>query len=915
MPLEGGKRLPSTNQLLLTKLHIPAAKADLIPRSHLLARLDEGMSRKLILLSAPAGSGKTTLLSQWIANLMAPVAWISLDEGDNDLARLLTYLAAGLRRISDEIGSDMLARLRATKPTSDEELLTSLVNDVTRLDQEFVLVLDDYNVIDQSRIHQAMAFLIDNLPASVHLVIASRTDPPFPLSRMRGGSELLELRAEDVRFSTQESQEFIQRMAEVDLTEEQIAALHARTEGWIAGLQMAALSLRHHADPTAFIRSFAGDDRYIMDYLMEEVLSRQDADVRGFMLRSSILHRFSASLCDAVVYDDPQAGRSRKLLEGLERSNLFLVALDSRREWFRFHQLFADLLRQRLQADEPDLIPDLHSRASSWYWEHSAEGKDHPFVSAAIEHALDGGDTQAAADMVEQAAEPTFMRSELGTFLHWVARVPEGMLAQRPLLCLFIALALVIRGEHLQEIEKWIERSRNSEAEMYVGERAAVEALVLSMQGEADLSIEVSHRALEALPEDKLFLRSVVTDSLGLCYLIQGDIDAAIETLEEAARLGERIGSVITAAGALSSVAGLLMNAGQMKRAQELYRRSLELAVDERGRPLPIAGKALLGLGELAREWNDLDGAEAYLRQAIDTMKLYGDLGILVGYLSLSRLAQHRGDLDGAWEYLEQSLHLAKQTESIEIDDRITILQQVRLWLHTEDLHAAMGWMESTGLRTRPLAGSEAYQAMDDKQFFYLDLVERLTQIRVHLAAGEAETALEVSQAYLGHTEKMGQMKRVIELLILKARAQFDLGRKSEALKTFGRALSMAEPEGFLRLFLDEGEPVAAILYEALEAGITPEYAGRILAAFRSEAQAADAAPGSGTGESLIEPLSDREIEVLTLIADGLTNQQVAQKLVLSLSTVKWHTSNIYGKLGARNRSQAAAIARSMGIL
>ncbi|HEY69893.1 MAG TPA: tetratricopeptide repeat protein [Anaerolineae bacterium] len=880
-----------------------------------MSRLEEGLSRRMILLSAPAGSGKTTLLSQWIADLAIPVAWLSLDERDNDLARFLTYLVAALRGVSDEIGSELLTRLRATKPSPDEELLTSLVNDLARLEEHVVLVLDDYHVFEEKRIHQAMSFLVDHLPATTHLVIASRSDPPLPISLMRGRGELLELRMADIHFTAQESLSFFRHLTGIDLNESDIASLHARTEGWIAGLQMAALSVCHQADPAAFIRSFAGDDHYIMDYLIEEVLSQQTEEVRRFLLRSSLLERFTAALCDAVVYDDADAGKSRKLLEEIEKSNLFLVALDQRREWFRFHPLFADLLRQRLLTEDVRIVTELHKRAGAWYWHRSANGKDQTFVSAAIEHALDAGDLKAAVEWIETAAEPTFMRSEITTFLHWVERVPDEMLAQQPLLCLLIALALTMKGEHPRLIDKWIEKSEIADDGTYTGERAAIEALLLNIQGESDRSVELSHRALEALPEDRLFMRSLVADSLGLCYLMQGKIDAAIDTLEEAARLGEKIGSVITAAGALSSVAGLVMNAGQLKRAQRLYHRCLALAVDERGQQLPIAGKALLGLGELAREWNDLDAAEAFFRQAIECMKLYNELGNVIGYLGLSRLAQDRGDLDGAAKNLERSIRIAKQTESIEMDDRITMLQQIRLWLKQGNFQPVEDWMQETGLRARPLAGTEAYQKMVDREFFYVDLVERLTQIRVHLAIGEAEAALEIARAYLVQAERLGQMKRVIEFLILQALALSDLERSEEALEVLDRSLALAEPEGYLRLFIDEGRPMAVLLYKALQAGSTPQYTARILAAFEDQVRAETIASELQKGESLIEALSDREIEVLSLVAEGLTNQQIAQKLVLSLSTVKWHTSNIYGKLGVSNRSQAVARARSLGIL
>jgi LuxR family maltose regulon positive regulatory protein len=944
--------------LLQTKLYIPPSRPELVSRPRLIQRLNAGLQRKLTLVSAPAGFGKTTLLSEWVAgqgaaptgapswHRLAPqgsrppgvpregsspapdpvgfragaggTGWVSLDEGDNDPARFLAYLVAALQTVQADVGTAALAALQSPQPPPAESVLTALINEIAALpgpgdheDRSYILVLDDYHLITAQPIHDTITFLLDHLPPNLHLVVATRADPPLPIARLRGRGQLTELRESDLRFTTDEAAAFLNTRVGLNLSPDDVAALEARTEGWIAGLQMAALSMQRQNDVVGFIRAFTGSDRYILDYLVEEVLQRQPENIQTFLLQTSILDRLTGPLCDAVTNSPPLAekGAGQAMLERLERANLFIIPLDNERRWYRYHRLFADLLRRRLQQMQADLVPTLHRRAGEWFEENG-------LTASAIEHVLRAGDFKRAAGLIEQIAEATLMRSELATFLGWVDELPDELVRDRPALCVFQAWALLLAGRPLDAVEARLQDAARSEA---LDKTAALRALLALYRGQIPRASELSRRALERLPEDDLFLRNLATWILGLSHLVDGDLATSTHALDQVARTSHRAGNVMIAVMVLCNIAELRMQQGRLYQANDIYQQALEWAKDEQGHLLPIAGEALMGLGSLCYQWNDLEAATRYLVEGIELTGRWGEVGAMDGYISLAHVRQAQGDVDGAQEALQKARQLALKTDVTELDDILVAAHQAHLSVAQGDLEAALCWLEERGLA---LSGAERLavdvalselEARVGDNFLHSRqrrTAEYITLTRVLLAQGRPDEALAVLKPLLVMAERWGLNERVIRFQILRAlafRAQDDMAQGMAALE---RALSLAEPGGYVRIFLDEGEPMARLLYRAVERGTAPEYAGRLLAAFPALESL-----GRELQAEMVEPLSERELDVLCLIAEGLSNQEIAQSLSISTRTVKWHTSNIYGKLGVKNRTQAVAKARSLGVL
>lgn len=930
--------------LLKTKLYIPPMRPELVSRPRLIDQLNAGYHRKLTLISAPAGFGKTTLLVEWASwlleigdwesdevgtgkshrpNIQSPrVAWLSLDDADNDPARFWTYFAAALQTTASTVGVDLQSAFQAPQPPAIESLLAAMINELAALADDLFLVLDDYHVIQSQPIHDGLGFLLDHLPPQVHLVIATRSDPPLHLARLRGRGQITELRLAELRFTAGEIAVFLDRVVGQELCADDVATLAARTEGWIAGLQMAALALsgqwladkgqqgppsaEHRPSTTSqFIQTFSGSDRYVLDYLMEEVLQRQPENIQTFLLQTSILERLSGPLCDALT------GREdgRATLESIERANLFVVPLDNERCWYRYHRLFADLLRQRLQVAQPDLVATLHRRASTWYERNG-------LMPEAIDHAFGAGDYARAAELIEEAAEATWMRSEVTTFVSWVEALPQKVMRQKSLLCVYHAVALFVTGHPLDAVESRLRDAvGDGSTHGLSGEVEVIRGLIAVLQGQVRHSIELAHRALELLPEDSLLLRSMVSWSLGVAYYVRGEFATAFQTLEEAARMGQEAGNKMIAVLALCNVAELRMIHGRLVDARAIYERALELGTDELGRRLPIAGLALIGLGELMREGNDLPGAERHLTEGIDLISKWGDIVGLDGYVALARVKQAQGDADGANKEMRKVQQLALKFDIIEVDDLLVAAFQARLWIAQGNLAAALRWVQERRLDTA--AALAALEADDSSDLFsyHIHELESSTLARLYIAQGRPEAALRVLAPLLKVAEKMGRVGDVIEILALRALALHAQGELAPALTDLERALSLAEPEGYVRLFLDAEEPMAQLLYQAAAHGIAPTYTGRLLAAFGTrEDGSLGGTAARPAAQPLIEPLSERELEVLELIAEGLSNQEIAQRLYISLRTVKWHSSNIYGKLGVKNRTQAVTKARSLGI-
>lgn len=917
--------------LLTTKLYIPPIRPELVPRPRLIERLNMGLQGKLILISAPAGSGKTTLLSEWIAGCEPHigVAWVSLDERDNDPAGFLAYLMAACQKIQPNLGEGVLDALQSPRPPPVEDLLTPLLNQINSLPDHLVLVLDDYHLITARPVHEALVFLLDHLPANMHLVIATRSDPPLPLARLRGRGQLTELRQTDLRFTFDEVTEFLNQVMGLTLSVDEVAALAARTEGWIAGLQMAAVSLQGQdmGRVASFIRAFTGSDRYILDYLVEEVLQRQPKRVQTFLLQTAILARLSGPLCDAVVeIEEPTdrrqedslpghlfaAASGREILEYLERANLFVVPLDDRRAWYRYHRLFADLLRQRLHQLRPELAPTLHRRASAWFEQNG-------LMAEAIDHAVSAGDFERAADLIEGAAETTLMRSEVATVQSWLEALPDDLVRTRPLLCVHHAWLLLLSGHPLDMAEARLQEAIDTDVSGSVsGEVAVFRALIATYQGDTRRSAELARQALELLPEKSLFLRSLVAGFLGLNYFYRGDVVTAGEALEEAVRIGQAVGNLMNTVLALCHLAELSILQGQLHQARAYYNQALELAVDEQGRPRPIAGIALTGLGNLLQEWNDLEGAAHHVSEGLELIKHWGEVGAISGYIALARLKQMQGDVKGANDMIQKARQLAIKFDAMEMDDILVAAVQARLWIDQDNLEAASHWVKA-----RKVAGdadSWVSAEQSDRTLSLAQAIEYITLARVYIARDQDDKALAMLAALLQVAERAGWLGFVIEILILQALALQKQGNTLQAIAPLERALSLAEPSAYVRSFIDEGPPMARLLYQAATRGIAPAYASKLLAAFETEIQGEEkrvipSAPPLPSTLALIEPLSERELEVLQLIAKGLSNQEIAQRLFISLRTVKWHTSNIYGKLGVKNRTEAAAKARELDLL
>ncbi len=915
-----------TVPLLATKLYIPPLHRQLVPRPHLVARLEGGLDGKLTLVSAPAGFGKTTLLCEWITGANLRVAWISLDENDNDLRRFFAYLVAALRTFDPTIGESAMAMLQAAQPPPADAVLIELINDVDSMPDDHIsmrtaprpevsvrqnlLVLDDYHTIESSAIHDALGFILDHLPGNLHLVISTRADPPLPLARLRGRGQLAELRQVDLRFTPQEINQFLNQVMGLNLTPQDIATLSSRTEGWAAGLHMAALSIQGRQDISGFINGFTGTNRYILDYLVEEVLLRQPKSVHNFLLQTAILDRMTGSLCDAVTGQ----GDGQQTLERLENDNLFVVSLDDERCWYRYHRLFSDLLQKQLMQTHPDLIPDLHRRASEWYQRNQ-------LIAPAIEHAISAQDHAHAAELVEAEAEATLMRSEAGILLRWLDLLPDEVVHQQPSLCAYHAWALFLDGRPWDEIKLHLVAAECDDK--VISSRAtALLAMAAIYQGRLAQAERMSLQALSGLSEEDVFLRSVASWSLGVTYLSQGQYEKGITALEEVVRLSQETGNVMVAVMVLCHLAEERMKHGQMHESEAMYNRALEYAVDRQGQPLPIAGQALIGLGDIEREWNRLDTAIRHLREGIALIQNWGKIGAIEGHLILAKVLQARGDFPAARAAFQEAQQLAEQFDVTELDDRVVALYRARLWLVQGDLEAVAQWIDE-----RQLIHEIAPAGMDEDDIYInyrLRRYEHVVLVRFLIATGQLDEALARLDFLLEQARKASRVYLMIEIHVLRAIALHGQGNTAAALKGLEVALSLAEAGGFIRIFVDEGKPMLTLLRQVKVHGELKNYVSRLLAAYESHpALEATGAPSQTKVISqptleqmvLIEPLSPRELQVLRYLVTELTTPEIADELVIAASTVRSHVKSIYSKLGVHNRFEAIDRAREINLI
>jgi len=730
--------------------------------------------------------------------------------------------------------------------------------------------------------------------------MATRADPPLPIPRLRGRGQLTELYQSDLRFTREEAARFLNEAIGLHLSAEDVVALERRTEGWIAGLQMAAASMRRHDDVAGFIQAFTGTHRYILDYLVEEVLQQQPSGVRQFLLQTSILDRLSSALCDAVIgVDEPVEGQpaidSQSVLEHLERNNLFVVPLDDGRQWYRYHRLFADLLRQRLQREQRDLVPGLHRRASTWYERNGT-------VREAVNHALAAGDYERAAHLIERIGWSILARCEMVTLLDWLAVLPQDFVHSRPQLVVLYAWALAITGQW-DGVESCLS---GIDPEPVQGQIAAVRAYVAGVRGDVPRTIELAQQALDQLSDKDLFLRSRVILSLGIAYASSGKPIDASRALVEAIALSQAAGQTYMALAAMMTLGHVQEMQGLLGQVVETHQEALRLAVEQGGRPAPIAGMAHVGIAEALYEWNDLEGALRHAMKGIELTELGGFTSyLLAGYARLVKVYQAQGDVKRALVVIGKAEQLAQKHDYAYMSGVIARLR-IRLWLAQGNLVAASYWAQEH--RRRPVG--EPDLACE---------VEQIAVARVLIAralspgfgsASEIDEAHELLARLLAAADKTGRTGKAIEILALCALAFQIQGDVDQALSALERALVLGEPGGYVRTFLDEGEPMASLLRLALSRGIAPNYVARLLGAFGQEAE-----PSSPATQSLVEPLTEREVELLRLLVAGLSNAEIAEKLVIAVSTVKSHVNHIYGKLGVGSRTQAVIKAQELHLL
>lgn len=872
--------------ILATKLYAPPPRPGLTPRPRLVERLSEGLRGKLTLLSAPAGFGKTTLIGEWLAGQPRPAAWLSLDEGDNDLTRFLVYLIAALRTAAPEVGEGVLSALLMPQPPPAEPVLTAVLNDVASVPERLTLVLDDYHALDSKLVDHALSFLLDHLPLNLRVVIATREDPRLPLARLRAGGDLTELRAVDLRFTVVEAAGFLNHSMGLDLMPEGVLALEARTEGWIAGLQLAAISLRGHEDAGAFITSFSGSHQFVMDYLMEEVLQRQPERVQSFLLRTSILDRLCGPLCDAVTLAPAASGQAT--LEYLEHANLFTVPLDSERRWYRYHHLFADLLRQRLRHSVPStaeaepIAADLHRRASQWY-------EDNGLAVQAFQHAAAARDVQRATRLLEDKDFPLHHRGVVAILLEWLGTLPEAIFAARPSLWVAHAGLMLVNGqttgveEKLRAAEAALGHTEPDEQTRSLkGRIAATWATLALTRYQVDRMIAQSQRALEYLPTDNVSMRANANWTLGFAHFLAGDRAASRQALTASVALAEPAGDTFTTILATVGLGNVQEADIQLREAAETYRSVLRMAGNQ---PLQIIHEAHLGLARILYEWNDLDGAERHGRQSLELARQYDRVidRFILCEVFLARVRLARGDVAGACAALDE---IARQVRERNFAHRAAEVAAARVvaLLRLGDVEMAAHLAEVSRL---PLALA-----------------------RVHLARGDPSAALVAIEPWRGHAESRSWQDERLKAMVLQALALQARGDGPAAERVLTDSLALAEPGGFIRLFVDEGPPMAGLLAGMAARQTAPDCITGLLAAFSAERQ-----ERQPKRQPLVEPLSQRELEVLRLIAQGLSNQEICERLVLALDTIKGHNRRIFDKLQVRRRTEAVARARALGLL
>jgi LuxR family maltose regulon positive regulatory protein len=893
--------------LLQTKLYIPPSQPNLISRPRLIKHLEDGLNHKLTLISAPAGFGKTTLLSEWIHECRRPAAWISLNQGDNNPARFLKFFITALQKNVDDISEGIISALLTSQPEETDILLTGLLNEIAEMIQPFIIVLDDYHVITEPIIQEMLTFIVENQPPQMHLVISGRADPPWPLARLRVRGELMEIRTHDLRFTEDEAATFLNIVMGLKLSPQEISSLEDLTEGWIAGLQMAALSMRGRKDVSRFIRSFSGSHRFILDYLVEEVLDQQTSTIQEFLLKTSILDRLSGPLCDAVTCSED----SQSTLTHLEQANLFLISLDDERCWYRYHHLFADLLRVRLEQAQLERMPILHRRASMWFEQNN-------LIAEAVSHALEGNDYERVVNLLAGNALAMIYHGELRTLVSWLERLPEEALSPPLWLNIAHAWTLAYAGK-FDTIESLLRKTEKAlvgfdehregfilsevENQRIVGHIAIIRTYTAALRGDNSCAVDLAFEALKHLPADDLMVRGYIMTLLGAVLRSSGDLVGATEASSKAIAISQTAGDHHLSAVVLCDLAALHYTLGQLHKSAATCKEAEQISdkyAAQSGRLLPVIGYAYTRLSAVLREWNDLEKATHFAGEGLELCKQWGQADFLVSsYIEVAKVLQANGDIDGAYEAILNGKRIASTVSpwhGFHVE-----AQQVRLWLAHGNLENVSCWVQESGLRI-------------DDRLSYQYLFRYIVLTRVLIAQGEFDQAAGLLPRLLEVAETARAMSYMIEILVLQAMSLQAQGKIDLALTPLERALALAEPEGFERTFIDEGIPMGVMLRQAVVQEIAVGYAEKLLSALDLETKDR-LGPRSASHESMVEPLSERELEVLRLLKTHLSSTAIAEELTISVNTVRTHIKNIYSKLNVHNRQEAVQRAQEIELL
>jgi LuxR family maltose regulon positive regulatory protein len=830
-----------------------------------------------------------------------------MDGDEDDPARFWRYIIAAVDRVHKGIGEQALSLLNASAQPTLKAVVTALVNELTARPDELVLVLDDYHLIESQAVHDSLAFLLEHLSPGMHVVISSRSDPPIPLARFRARGQLVELRAADLRFTLEESADLLRGVWGLNLPEESIAALEERTEGWVTGLQLAALSLRVSSDSARFIQGFTGSHRYILDYLTEEVLERQPDDVRSFLLETSVLEQLSGPLCDVLT------GRSdsQEMLEKLERANLFLVPLDEERHWYRYHHLFADLLLARLQSTDPKRVPELHRKAAAWYEEVE-------LVSDALRHALAADEAVWAARLVEQHVEEVLRRGEGETLRGWLAALPQEVVRSRPRLALAQVIAAFNAGSLqaaeplLEDAERALMTAPNEPYEPSIGKEmsmlanapasiALLRAALAAFRGDAQRTTELVRWAQAQLAEDERAPLISVRWNLAQADWMRGRLAEAERAFANIVAEGREAGEPHLTLTAGAILGRILLARGRLDAAFRTYQEGLEFTAQTGLTLVLSAAVAHVGIAEVFYERNQLEQALRHAREGISLgRQLTSTQALTTGLTTLAWIRQAMGDPAGAREAMDEAYQLMPNLEIVALHNPVPA-ERARLLLAQGDVKEVAHWVEERGLQE----GDEPGYARE---------LEYLVLARYLLSRNMPDRGLALLERLGAAAKAQGRMGSVIEMRVLQALGFQAAGKADQAMKVLAQTLMQAEPEGYIRTFVDEGRPMAALLHRALSRGVIPDYTARLLAAFPSVDRGIRSSPSS-VAFSFNEPLSEREIEVLRLLATGASNQEIARNLSIALTTARKHVSNILGKLGVHNRTQAVSRGRDLGLL